>query len=93
MSSSIIDCGPYREELFALASTLPTVPRADLYAFFEDARRLAERLPRELRDGLDRFNADGNLDGYLLLRGLPVEPDDELPPTPSPAPRRRTGDC
>ncbi|MDF2271588.1 TauD/TfdA family dioxygenase [Streptomyces coacervatus] len=67
------------------------MPRADLYAFFEDAKRLAERLPQELRDGLDDFNANGNLDGYLLLRGLPVEPDDELPATPtsSPAPEDR----
>ncbi|MFJ3640785.1 clavaminate synthase Cs1 [Streptomyces sp. NPDC090108] len=91
MPSSIIDCAPYQAELLALASTLPTVPRADLYAFFEDAKRLAERLPQELRDGLDDFNAHGNADGYLLLRGLPVEPDDELPATPasSPAPADR----
>ncbi|MFD7617909.1 clavaminate synthase Cs1 [Streptomyces sp. NPDC059802] len=91
MPSSTIECAPYREELLALASALPTVPRADLYAFFEDARQLAKRLPQELRDGLDDFNANGNLDGYLLLRGLPVEPDDELPPTPtsSPSPEDR----
>ncbi|TCO59329.1 clavaminate synthase Cs1 [Actinocrispum wychmicini] len=86
MPSSTIDCAPYRAELLALASTLPTVPRADLDAFFADAMRLADRLPQELRHGLDDFNANGNLDGYLLLRGLPVEPDDELPPTPTSSP-------
>ncbi|MEU4565484.1 clavaminate synthase Cs1 [Micromonospora sp. NPDC023956] len=86
MSSSTIDCAPYRAELLALASTLPRVPRADPYAFFEDAMRLADRLPHELRDGLDDFNANGNVTGYLLLRGLPVEPDDELPPTPTVSP-------
>lgn len=86
MPSPVIDCAPYRAELLALASTLPAVPRADPYALFEDAARLADRLPQELRDGLDEFNANGNLDGYLLLRGLPVEPDDELPPTPTSSP-------
>lgn len=91
MPPSIIDCAPYQAELLALASTLPTVPRTDLYAFFEDAMRLAKSLPQELRDGLDDFNANGNLEGYLLLRGLPVEPDDELPATPmsSPPPEDR----
>ncbi|MGV9566238.1 clavaminate synthase Cs1 [Streptomyces sp. NPDC003480] len=83
MSSSTIDCSPYRSELLALASALPGVPRADLDAFFEGGIRLAQQLPQPLRDGLAEFNANGNVDGYLLLRGLPVEPDDELPPTPS----------
>lgn len=82
MSSSTIDCSPYRSDLLALASALPRVPRADLDAFFEGGTRLAGQLPKPLRDGLAEFNANGNMDGYLLLRGLPAEPDDELPPTP-----------
>lgn len=91
MSSSTIDCAPYREELLDLASTLPKVWQADLPAFFDDTLRLAKRLPQQLREGLDEFNANGNRDGYLLLRRLPVEPDDELPPTPrsSPPPEDR----
>jgi clavaminate synthase len=86
MPSSTIDCSPYRSELLALASALPDVPRADLEAFFEDGARLARQLPQPLRDALAEFNANGNVDGYLLLRSLPVEADDELPPTPSAGP-------
>ncbi|MDC0769528.1 clavaminate synthase Cs1 [Streptomyces sp. HD] len=90
MASPIVDCTPYREPLLALAAELPDVPRADLYGFLQQAKELADRLPEGLAAALDTFNAKGSEDGYLLLRGLPVD-DDELPvtPTSTPAPEDR----
>jgi clavaminate synthase/L-asparagine oxygenase len=85
MASPIVDCTPYREQLRALAAELPDVPRADLYGFLQRAKELSERLPRELAAALDTFDAESNEDGYLLLRGLPVD-EDELPPTPTSTP-------
>ncbi|MYV47376.1 clavaminate synthase Cs1 [Streptomyces sp. SID2888] len=90
MASPTVDCTPYREQLLALAAELPSVPRADLYSFLHKAKELSERLPEELAGALDTFNAEGSEDGYLLLRGLPVDKD-ELPATPTstPAPEDR----
>ncbi|MFB6842726.1 clavaminate synthase Cs1 [Streptomyces sp. NPDC056361] len=85
MTSPIIDCTPFREELLGLAGRLPQVPRADLYDFLAQAGGLAEDLPKGLSAALDSFNAAGNTDGYLLLRGLPVDPS-ELPDTPTTTP-------
>ncbi|MGK5641264.1 clavaminate synthase Cs1 [Streptomyces sp. URMC 126] len=84
MTSPIVDCSPYREPLLALAARLPRVPRADLYGFLDVAKELAAELPAELATALDSFDAESNADGYLLLRGLPV--DEELPPTPTSTP-------
>ncbi|MFF1653230.1 clavaminate synthase Cs1 [Streptomyces sp. NPDC058255] len=91
MASPIIDCAPHRERLRALAAELPEVPRADLYGFLEKAQELSAKLPRELAAALDTFHAEGTEDGYLLLRGLPLEADDQLPATPdsTPAPLDR----
>ncbi|MFF9818662.1 clavaminate synthase Cs1 [Streptomyces sp. NPDC014006] len=88
MTSPVLDCSPYRDRLLELAAELPRVPRQDLYAFLDAAKQLTSRLPEKLVTALSEFNADGNQHGYLLLRGLPVEPDDALPPTPmsTPAP-------
>ncbi|MEU8540163.1 clavaminate synthase Cs1 [Streptomyces sp. NPDC048717] len=90
MASPVIDCTPFGKELRALASRLPRVPREDLYGFLEEAKTLSDELPGEIADALDSFNAQGNHDGYLLLRGLPVD-DSELPvtPTSTPAPLDR----
>lgn len=85
MASPIVDCTPYRDELLALASELPEVPRADLHGFLDEAKTLAARLPEGLAAALDTFNAVGSEDGYLLLRGLPVD-DSELPETPTSTP-------
>ncbi len=85
MASPIVDCTPYREPLLALAAELPDVPRADLYGFLRQAKELSDRLPEELATALDAFNAEGSEDGYLLLRGLPVD-EDELPATPTSTP-------
>ncbi|MGW1884431.1 clavaminate synthase Cs1 [Streptomyces sp. NPDC001970] len=91
MTTPVIDCTPYQDRLRKLAAQLPDVPRADLYGFLEAAKGLSEQLPRAMADALDAFDAEGNKDGYLLLRGLPVEADDDLPPTPTstPAPEGR----
>ncbi len=83
---AILDATEHREHLRSLASKLPAVPRQDLYGFLDVAHKLAQELPYEISDVLDAFNQVGNEDGYLLLRGLPVETDDELPPTPTSTP-------
>lgn len=91
MTSPVLDCTSHQKELRALASELPQVPRADLYAFLETAKELSARLPQEISAALDDFRLHGNTDGYLLLRGLPAEPDEKLPTTPTstPAPEDR----
>jgi clavaminate synthase len=88
---TVLPCSEYCDELLALAATLPRTPRADLHGFLDAAATAAATLPGDLGSALDRFDADGNQDGYLLLRGLPVEDDDDLPPTPrsTPAPADR----
>ncbi|MFI1168025.1 clavaminate synthase Cs1 [Streptomyces sp. NPDC020801] len=83
---TVVDCTAYAGELRALTERLPRIPRADLYAFLDSAQAAATDLPAALASTLDSFNAQGNEDGYLLLRGLPVEEDDALPPTPSTTP-------
>lgn len=90
MASPVFDCTPYRDQLLSLAAELPDVPRADLYGFLEKAKEVSGRLPAELAAALDSFNANGSEDGYLVLRGLPVD-EAELPPTPTstPAPEDR----
>lgn len=88
---TVIDCTDHAGELRALAARLPQIPRADLPAFLENAAAVATALPGPLADALDGFNARGDQDGYLLLRGLPVEDEEALPPTPTitPAPADR----
>ncbi|MEV7728524.1 clavaminate synthase Cs1 [Streptomyces sp. NPDC087917] len=81
-----LDVTAHREQMLSLASKLPAVPRQDLYHFLDVAHKLAQELPYEVSDTLDAFNQVGNEDGYLLLRGLPVEADEELPPTPTSTP-------
>ncbi|MFF2960246.1 clavaminate synthase Cs1 [Streptomyces sp. NPDC057963] len=86
MAPPIVDCTPYRDQLRDLASELPDIPRADMYAFLAAAKKLSRQLPEDITTALDDFHTNGNAEGYLLLRGLPVEPDDELPPTPASTP-------
>lgn len=86
MAPQIVDCTSYRTQLDELILALPKVPRADLYLFLEMARKQSDKLPAELASRIDEFNANGNLAGYLLLRGTPVEQDSDLPPTPTSTP-------
>ncbi|MEU2794543.1 clavaminate synthase Cs1 [Streptomyces sp. NPDC007100] len=88
---TVVDCTAFAGELRALTAQLPQVPRADIHAFLNSAGSAAADLPAALATALDSFNAEGNHDGYLLLRGLPVEDDEALPPTPTstPAPEDR----
>ncbi|MER5433724.1 clavaminate synthase Cs1 [Streptomyces sp. NPDC002588] len=81
-----LDVTRHRKDLLPLAAQLPAVPRRDLYGFLEDAHKLSQQLPYEISDTLDAFNQGGNEDGHLLLRGLPVEADEDLPATPSATP-------
>ncbi|MER5360848.1 clavaminate synthase Cs1 [Streptomyces sp. NPDC002785] len=83
---TVVDCPEFSGELLALAAQLPPVPRTDLYGFLEAAHTAAAALPEPLAAALDEFNADGNQNGYLLLRGLPVEEDGDLPSTPGTTP-------
>jgi len=89
-TTPVVSCDGWQEELLSLRTGLPTTPRQDLPGFFAAARETAERLPEELLHRLLDFRAHGNESGYLLLRGLPVLPE-ELPDTPTatPAPVER----
>ncbi|WP_055545181.1 clavaminate synthase Cs1 [Streptomyces kanamyceticus] len=89
---TVLDCSAYSADLTVLAGRLPRIPRRDLHGFLAAARTAATELPAPLAAALDDFRSDGNQNGYLLLRGLPVEDDDALPRTPdsTPAPVRRT---
>lgn len=75
------DCSIYRERLESLAAELPVTPRADLPAFFAVATELSGSLPLNMRRVLADFRKDGNDDGYIRLRGLPISPG-TLPDTP-----------
>ncbi|MGW3715672.1 clavaminate synthase Cs1 [Streptomyces sp. NPDC005133] len=86
MASPIVDCTAHRDRLRDLAVELPRIPRVDIRAFLDAAEQLSAQVPTDIAAALDEFNAHGNTEGYLLLRGLPVEPDDELPPTPTAPP-------
>ncbi|GAA0478653.1 clavaminate synthase Cs1 [Streptomyces sp. NPDC046215] len=88
---TVLHCSAHAADLLALAARLPRTPREDLYGFFDAAHAAAAELPEPLAGALDAFRAGGSPDGYLLLRGLPVEEDGDLPPTPerTPAPADR----
>ncbi|MFI9275573.1 clavaminate synthase Cs1 [Kitasatospora sp. NPDC052896] len=85
-----VRCDDWHDTLLNLRAALPSTPRQDLPGFFAAVRTAAEALPEELVAVLADFRARGNEDGYLLLRGLPVDAD-ELPDTPTatPAPVER----
>nr|AKC92630.1 Fe(II)-dependent 2-oxoglutarate dioxygenase [Amycolatopsis sp. SANK 60206] len=86
LKDPVVDCTSSRQQLLALAGALPRLPRVDIYAFLEAAKEQADKLPEHIGRALDEFNVGGNQNGYLSLKGLPVEPDDELPPTPTTTP-------
>ncbi|HTQ81065.1 MAG TPA: DUF4350 domain-containing protein, partial [Thermoanaerobaculia bacterium] len=76
------------EESAALERLLAEVrvdPHADFEAFVLEAKLAFHELPKRLRRTLVEFAQKGNVDGALLLRGLPR--DREIPPTP-----RRSGE-
>ncbi|MEV5980927.1 clavaminate synthase Cs1 [Streptomyces sp. NPDC052114] len=83
---TVLDCSAHSADLLALAGRLPRIPRSDLHGFLDAARTAADALPVPMAAALDDFDADGDQDGYLLLRGLPVEDDDALPRTPDSTP-------
>src|SRR3954453_11106653 len=87
--SPVLDVSGHAAELNELMSQLPQVPRQDLDTFFAVAAKLCTQLPGSMLEMLRAFQAQGNQDGYLLIRGLPVQ--SELPPTPTstPAPTDR----
>lgn len=82
--TQIIDFSAHHALLAELRATLPSVPRADLPAFFAAAERAGRRLPEEVIRTLISFRDRGSEAGYLLLRGLPV--DEHLPSTPNSTP-------
>lgn len=90
-TAPVLDCRAHRDQLLDLAAELPRVPRQDLYGFLAAARGLTGRLPARLVRALEEFNEHGNQDGFLMLRGLPVEDGADLPATPTvtPAPVER----
>lgn len=89
VTSPVIDFSDHHELLARLRAALPAVPRRDLPAYFAAAMEAGAGLPEDIVARLKDFRDHGNEDGYLLLRGLPV--DDDLPETPTstPAPEDR----
>ncbi|MEU4493573.1 clavaminate synthase Cs1 [Streptomyces sp. NPDC023998] len=85
-NAPVLDCSAHQDVLRELARELPRTPRADLPAFFTAAEQLTDRLPAELTARLVEFNDTGHQRGFLLLRGLPVEDDADLPATPTSSP-------
>lgn len=79
--TSMLDCTPYAATLNAIAAGLPLTPRHNLVGFFSLAEQLSARLPQQILQALADFRTYGNEEGYLLLRGLPIDPD-ALPDTP-----------
>lgn len=87
--SPVIDFSDHHDLLAQLRATLPAVPRRDLPAYFAAALEASRRLPQDISERLAAFGEHGNDDGYLLLRGLPVETDLPETPTSTPAPEDR----
>jgi clavaminate synthase/L-asparagine oxygenase len=87
--SPVIDFTEYHDLLNRLRQTLPPVPRTDLPAFFAAAKEASTELPEDVVARLISFRDNGNVDGYLLLRGLPVETEMPVTPTSTPAPIQR----
>lgn len=87
--TNVIDLRDQKDLLNGLRHKLPDVPRADLPAFFAAAETLSADLPADLLTLLRNFRARGNVEGHLLLRGLPVHEDLPNTPTSTPAPDDR----
>lgn len=87
--SPVLDLSEHRTTLLALRAQLPVIPRVDLSALFAAAAEVGAALPPDLLELLSEFRRDGNTDGYLLLRGLPVHEDLPTTPTSTPAPLDR----
>jgi len=88
--NNVLDCTRYQNALNDLKAELPAVPRRHLPEFFAIATRLSLALPAELREAIAEFRLRGNDEGFLYLRGLPID-EDALPATPEsyPAPADR----
>jgi hypothetical protein len=71
--------------LAALARETAIDPFQSFEAFALEAKLLFHELPKRVRRRLVEFAQKGNVDGGLLIRGFPRDPD--LPPTPT-----RTGE-
>lgn len=85
----VLDVSEHGDDLLALKAQLPRVPRPDLPALFAAAAERTGRLPAQLAETLAAFRTSGNHAGYLLVRGLPVQPDLPVTPTSTPAPVER----
>jgi Taurine catabolism dioxygenase TauD, TfdA family len=70
-----------RERACQLLAGMKLDPHGDFEAFAFEAKLVFHELPQRLRRALVEFAHRGNIDGALLLRGLPQDP--EIPPTPS----------
>lgn len=68
------------EAIQALAESLASSPSEDPEAFCEEAALLAADLPKRVRKQIGNFARYGTREGFLIVRGLPLDPD--LHPTP-----------
>jgi L-asparagine oxygenase len=67
-----IDCSGYRARLEELNGRVHADPYLDSESFLREAALAAAGLPDALLQPLHTFRLQGNRDGFLLLRGMPV---------------------
>jgi L-asparagine oxygenase len=68
-----VDCTRQRHALQALCGPLRAVSRDEGDEFLRQAALAAADLPAALSKALENFRLRGNREGYLLLRGLPLD--------------------
>lgn len=72
------------DDILPLFNQITQEPKYNPYLNFEDflleANILFFKLPINIIEKLIKFRRDGNIEGAILIRGLPIDPN--LPPTP-----------
>jgi len=75
LAAPVCDCARYRRRIGDLCAGLRAHPYRQSELFVRQAALAGDELPRGLRGALHDFRLNGNRDGYLLLRGLPISPE------------------
>ncbi len=72
VQGSTLDCVRDGARLEALCAAVSANPDREIEAFLKEAALAAADLPGQLDQALRDFRLNGNRDGFLLLRGLPM---------------------
>ncbi|MEL7487805.1 MAG: TauD/TfdA family dioxygenase, partial [Pseudomonadota bacterium] len=76
----VLDASAYQGEISNILEKIEGNPYTSQEQFLRSAELLFHELPRDVRVAVSDFRRKGNLDGVMLVRGLPIDID--LPPTP-----------